>query len=195
MSWFPVFKLGPLGLEVGLRMQVAAVMSSMKNVEQIAENILGDKRRTILKMNVPQIAISFTAMPNETFYKIEGFRQSLDVMNLLMSDAFKVRYQFLTAASTTLVILPNTSATGITIDGVFLRSDTNRTGTNYFSGGSFDPATFKITLGSALPSANEPIFVDYSFTGHKVMVTTFDPQPHDADSKDLWRGKLVLEGA
>lgn len=43
--------------------------------------------------------------------------------------------------------------------GVFLATDPDRTGTNYFTGGSFAGQT--ITLGSALPSPNTAVLVDY----------------------------------
>jgi hypothetical protein len=43
--------------------------------------------------------------------------------------------------------------------GVFLRGDVERDGTNYFTGGSSLGKV--ITLGTALPSANEDVFVDY----------------------------------
>lgn len=195
MTWNPRFKLGQAGNEIGLLMQITAVDFDVKNVEQLVENLLGDKRRTILKANVPLIQIAFSAMPNLTQQQVMGFFQSLAVLNLLCNDSLKVKYQFLTANAAGMVVLPNTSATGITIDGVFLQADVARQGTNYFTGGSFDPASLTITLGTNLPSANEPVFVDYSFTGHKVMVTEFKVRPHEGQYQDLWRGTIKLEGA
>jgi hypothetical protein len=43
--------------------------------------------------------------------------------------------------------------------GVFLRGDVERTGTNFFTGGSFLGQT--ITLGSALPGATTDVLIDY----------------------------------
>ncbi len=52
-----------------------------------------------------------------------------------------------------------------TVEGVWLESDTNKSGKNYFTGGSIDTSSNtrfrKITLGSVLPTANERVVVRY----------------------------------
>lgn len=49
------------------------------------------------------------------------------------------------------------------VTGVWLATDPNRLGTNYFTGGGFDDQTGVITLGTALPSV-ERVLVDYEYT-------------------------------
>lgn len=49
------------------------------------------------------------------------------------------------------------------VTGVFLNTDPNRLGTNYFSGGSFNSTNGIITLGTSLPNTND-VFIDYTYT-------------------------------
>jgi len=52
----------------------------------------------------------------------------------------------------------------VTVTGVFLNSDPGHFGTNYFTGGSFNAMTGIITLGTALPSADEVVLIEYQYT-------------------------------
>ena len=49
------------------------------------------------------------------------------------------------------------------VGGVFLLSDPNKLGTNFFTGGSFISTTGVITLGTALPNTND-VWVEYIYT-------------------------------
>lgn len=70
--------------------------------------------------------------------------------------------------------LRRSSRRWVTIDGVWLASDTTHVGTNYYTGGSYVDDTQTITLGSVLPSANEQVIINYTYCGWKVM---FNGQP------------------
>ena len=50
------------------------------------------------------------------------------------------------------------------VEGVYLATDTGKTGTNYFTGGSIQPITegTKLTLGAALPGAATAVVVDFT---------------------------------
>jgi Tol biopolymer transport system component len=50
------------------------------------------------------------------------------------------------------------------VSGVWLAADVENLGVNYYPGGGFDPDTGVLTLGVALPSATEPVLVDYTYT-------------------------------
>lgn len=50
------------------------------------------------------------------------------------------------------------------VQGVFLTSDPNRLGTDYFAGGSYNDATGVITLGTTLGSGITEVLVDYTYT-------------------------------
>lgn len=64
-----------------------------------------------------------------------------------------------TSTSTTSVITVHTIHD---VSGVYLATDTARTGINYYIGGSFNSATKTITLGTALPDTNTDVIVDYT---------------------------------
>lgn len=51
----------------------------------------------------------------------------------------------------------------VSVVGVFLNSDPNRLGTNFFTGGSFNSSTGEVTLGTPLPSATEDVLIDYTY--------------------------------
>jgi hypothetical protein len=50
------------------------------------------------------------------------------------------------------------------VSGVYLTSDPNRLGTNYFTGGAYNDTTGVITLGTPLPSGTTIALADYSYT-------------------------------
>lgn len=49
------------------------------------------------------------------------------------------------------------------IQGVWLVTDPNRLGTNYFTGGSFNDTTGVVTLGTALPFGTTTVLMDYTY--------------------------------
>ncbi|TDI97019.1 MAG: hypothetical protein E2O29_01935 [Deltaproteobacteria bacterium] len=61
----------------------------------------------------------------------------------------------------------------IAVVGVFLNSDPNRLGTNFFTSGTFDGISGEITLGTALPSATEDVLIDYEYEIEDDAETTF----------------------
>lgn len=61
----------------------------------------------------------------------------------------------------------------VSVVGVFLNSDPNRLGTNFFTTGSFDGISGEITLGTALPSAIEDVLIDYEYEIEDDAETTF----------------------
>lgn len=67
-----------------------------------------------------------------------------------------------TSTDTTHVTVQHTPVAAVT--GVFLATDPENSGTNYYGAGSFDADTGVLTLASALPSATEDVLVDYTYT-------------------------------
>ena len=175
-------------------MQALGISFDFRQVEQLQRNVAGDFKRTILKQNVPIIVIQAARMPLVTFKRMMGFYQSKEAMNFLTSDSMGVTDQLEISQTSGVVYLTNTGCTGITIQGVYLRADVYRTGTNYYTGGSFVESTLKITLGTPLPGPNEPVWIDYDFTGNRVLVTRFNPSPHVGASQDYWQANIELTG-
>ena len=194
MAWLQTFRLGIVGGELDLVMQALGISFDFRQVEQLQRNVAGDFKRTILKQNVPIIVIQAARMPLVTFKRMMGFYQSKEAMNFLTSDSMGVTDQLEISQTSGVVYLTNTGCTGITIQGVYLRADVYRTGTNYYTGGSFVESTLKITLGTPLPGPNEPVWIDYDFTGNRVLVTRFNPSPHVGASQDYWQANIELTG-
>jgi len=195
MSWLASFKLGPIGYELPITARIMALGFDFRHVEAMQRNILGGLRRSLLRVNVPIITLQAGAMSMDTMAKLQGLHSSQSVLNFKSNTAFKVLYQLCISTDTLTVILPATSASGITITGVFLKSDVNKSGTNYFTSGSYDATTRTVTLGTDLPDANAEVWVDYSFTGHSVLVTRYSPAPHQGQYQDLWQAGIELTGA
>lgn len=58
------------------------------------------------------------------------------------------------------------------VTGVFLNSDPNKLGTNFFPGGGFDANTGTITLGTSLPSVQD-VLIDYTYQIEDDVESTF----------------------
>jgi len=194
MSWYKTFKLGAIGGELEIPMQTIALAFDYRQVEQMQRNIAGDNKRTLLKVNVPIIIIQGARMPLATFKRLLGFYQSKISLNFMTNDALGVTDQSEISRDASTVYLTNTGVTGIIIRGVYLLADVYRTGTNYYTGGSFNESLLKITLGTPVPNSNESVWVDYDFTGNRVYVTRFNPFPHVGQYQDFWQVNIELTG-
>lgn len=195
MSWLSTFKLGLPGLELDVKGRVASPRFEIVGVENLQRNVAGDLKRTFLKHNVPTISLQLMALPMSVVATLTGLYHSRQVLNFLSNTAFSVDHQLETSSADDTVFLTKTGLTGITIVGVFLQADAANTGTNYFTGGSYDAASREITLGTPLPSANESVWVSYTYTGHRVFITRLSPTPYRGESQDLWQASLELTGA
>lgn len=60
----------------------------------------------------------------------------------------------------------------INVTGVFLNTDPNRLGTNFFTSGSFDANTGTITLGTSLPNTDD-VLIDYTYAIDDDVEATF----------------------
>jgi hypothetical protein len=195
MSWFSAFKLGPLGGELSFPCQVVTIEVPEGNVDLEQRNLRGGMMRSYLRANVPQITMQLAQLSDGLLAVLRGFQQSLAPLNFIYNSSLQVKYQMATSQSTTVVVVPLTSATGVTINGVYLQSDYLQAGTNYYSGGStFDPVTGTITLATPLPGANTAVWVNYGFTGISCWVRV-RATPHLGAYKDYWQATLELTGA
>jgi hypothetical protein len=52
----------------------------------------------------------------------------------------------------------------LSVSGVYLNTDPNKFGTNYYTGGSFNANAGTITLGTALPDPETTVLIDYTYT-------------------------------
>lgn len=125
------------------------------------EVTFGDDINGAIPGNGENIEISYT--PNQIGFGLEV--EDLDWLGVQSTGVItNSRSIFLEQQISTDDVTVQADHTPITtVSGVFLRSDPNRLGTNYFSGGTFDSDTGIITLATALPSANEDVLIDYEY--------------------------------
>lgn len=194
MSWFPIFRLGLLGGEIDFPCRVSDVTIDEGNVEVTQRNLAGAALKSYLRQNVPTITLTMTFLPDSLVPVLRAFQSSLKVLNFIYNKTMAVKYLMATSASTTSIVIPPMSATGVVITGVFLQTDYTQSGTNYFSGGSYDSSTGTITLGSALPGANTDVWVNYTFTGISCWAKVA-LKPHQGVYSGYWQGTLTLTGA
>lgn len=195
MSWYSIPRLGPSGGEVDLNCRVMDVNVQEGNIQLEQRNLAGGMVRSYLRQNVPMVTLMLAMIPDSLMAILRGFQASMSPLNFIFNKTLTMRYLMATSASTTSIVIPLTSATGITITGVFLQSDTAQSGTNYFSGGStFSATTGTITLATPLPGANTDVWVNYTFTGLSCWVKV-NIRPHQGQYASYWQGNLELTGA
>lgn len=195
MSWHPIFRLGPSGGERDFVCQVLDVNITENNVEVEQRNLAGANLKAYLRQNVPDVSLTLARVSDSLMSILRGFQSSLAPLNFLYNSSMAVKYMMGTSASTTSIVIPPTSATGIVITGVFLQSDYAQSGTNYYSGGStFDSTTGTLTLATPLPGANTDVWINYTFTGLSCWAKVV-ARPHQGAYKNFWQVTLTLTGA
>jgi hypothetical protein len=108
------------------------------------------------------IEVSYTPDKVEFGTEISEFNWLEVRSNGVINNARQVYLERETASDETHVTAAHTPMLAVT--GVWLNADPNRLGTNYFTGGSIDTALGTIILGTALPTANESVLIDYTYT-------------------------------
>lgn len=94
----------------------------------------------------------------KTIYEDLWFEvESLGVTNNIVSVVDEVQ----NAQGTLQVTTSNIKISSVT--GVWLQGDPDHTGTNYYTGGSYDTNTGEITLGVALPYDNAAVIITYAY--------------------------------
>lgn len=121
----------------------------------------GDGVNGLIPPNLDTIYITY--MPDLLVYGKEVYENTwLEVMSFgVTANTVAVVDEQRNATDTTHVIVANTTV--LSVVGVWLASDTGHYGTNYYTGGSFDPASGLLTLGSALPTETEAVLINYSY--------------------------------
>ena len=175
MAWIQ-FLLGRPGAELTFALNPAGFNVQAGNIVVRQRNIEGDLKKSIIKVDVPSIKLS-----SNYFLKAErdAFVSLMDIDDTFLSFQTRDDWQKLKekniATSTTLVSIKNSSITKldeallaaggaaqVTINGVY--DNPAGTGTNYYTGGSYNAATRVITLGTPTV-AGTALYVDYTFRG------------------------------
>jgi hypothetical protein len=107
--------------------------------------------------------IALTYVPDlENFGKniYEGLWFEVKSLGVTSNEVFVVD-ETQNGIGTDTVQVSNTTVTSVS--GVWIQGDYDHTGTNYFTGGSFDADTGVLTLGSVLSYENALVIVSYSY--------------------------------
>ena len=195
MSWYPVFRLGPLNGELDFVCKVQSYSVTEDNIETEDRNLSGATLKSYLRANVPTITLNVAMLPDASAAIIRGMQTSLSALNFIFNKTLAVKYLQATSASTTSIVIPPTSATGIVITGVYAATDYSQSGTNYYSAGStFDATTGTITVATPLVGTNTDVLVNYTFSGTSCFVKAA-LSPHTGDYSGYWQGNITLTGA
>ena len=175
MPYLANWKLGISGSELDLSFIKQSFSFNHNDIIQEKRNAQGDYRKTIFKVNVPSFSITGVKLSITDLNIFLSLKQRNALLNFKYRDDLAVIDEQNISTDTTHITLINTSATGITITGVWLLTDPTHAGTNYYTGGSYNTATRIITLGAALPGANTNVLINYAYTGHGVIIQSLNP--------------------
>lgn len=195
MSWYSIPRIGPLGGELDLQCKVIDIQVDEGNVEVEGRNLSGAMLKSYIRTNCPTITLTVAMLPDAILAILRGFQSALAPLNFIYNSSLAIKYLAATSSSTSSITIPPTSASGVTITGVFLQSDVYQSGTNYYSGGStFNATTGVITLASVLPGANTDVWVNYTFSGLTCWAK-IQMKPHLGQYVGYWQGTITLTGS
>lgn len=198
MAWKRRIQVGRVGEERAIDAPVIAPPDlTAREIEHVHKNLQGDILRSVVKINTPIFALSLAQVTEADVNYLIGLKsRARNLLSLILNDGWTMPDEENTTTDTTHVTLINTSARGITVTGVFLDSDFQHTGTNFFTSGSFDATTRIVTLGAAVPSANTNVLIAYTFTKHRVFLRSmrYRPMPGAASAR-FYYVDLEFEGA
>lgn len=194
MAYLSPFKLGISGSELNLNIIMPSFAFSHTDIIQERRNAQGDYRKAIFKVNVPSFSIGGIKLSISDLNTFLSMKQRNALLNFKYRDDLTIIDEQNTSTDTTHVTLINTAATGITITGVWLLTDPAHAGTNYYSGGSsYNATTRVITLATALAGANTAVLINYSYTGHGVIIKALNPQAMQGQNKLYYQASMELQ--
>jgi hypothetical protein len=178
MAWLSQFKLGVVGAEYTFDLNPASMVETSGPVQILNENLAGDYRKDIVKNYRPSVQINsnyLTLTQRQQFISLLGLPvmlgfQTRDDWTFFEQDTpdtvnqVTIRSNSITSYDVALAAISGTQI--LTITGVFTTAAL--TGTNYYTGGSYNHTTRAITLGTPLASATTDIFVQYTYKGFYV---------------------------
>lgn len=186
--------------------------------ERVVKNAAGERFRRIFRRQSADFAVRLSPPVSDSVkLQLESMRLIVDEpLSFIFADdwtMFSDRYTLITTTTLKLSNSPYTrlgkahkEAPGgldtdiINIDGVFTTYDVagDQSGTNFFTGGSYDAITRIITLGNGSPGPiGQQVFVNWKYKGALVFLRPFRPQ-HMAGNISAgtaqWNISLQLDG-
>jgi hypothetical protein len=168
MAWLDCFKLGDAGSEIEFANNPSEVTFEDVEICDTDRNLAGDKKKYFSKVG-HKISLKYPMCEIAELNKLQSIKNAYGTFKrLLMNDALGIIDEpRISSDKDTVTIMPSSRA-GITITGVWLYTDTGHTGTNYYTGGSYNATTKTITLGTSLPASNMAVIINYSYQGWDV---------------------------
>lgn len=176
MPWLNPFKLGRPGYEYSFDFNPEAMSISDQQMASYSRNLAGGLKKRVINTMAPTIQISSNFLTKTQKDQLESLLAITDsFLSFQTRDDWQVVLEPNAAATLSTVVIQNTSVTKlsaalvaagaasqITVTGVF--TTPNGTGTNYFTGGSYDDANRIVTLGTPL-AALQTVYVTYTYKG------------------------------
>jgi hypothetical protein len=186
VAWISNFLLGRPGYEIPFDLNPSSMKISDAQIAATSRVLSGRRKKWVFCTSVPTITI-------DSKWLLLADRNALESL-LSITDtplSFRVRtgdFQMVneinSPLSTINVTLQQNSATRlssqITVGSV--STNPNGGGTNYFTGGAYNDLNYVVTLGTALPSSSQSVYVTYNYSGWLVHM---DAMPYD------WQGGWI----
>jgi len=195
VKWLSKFKIG---IDKDNLFTVGRMVSVFRiDTEELCQesrDVRGELKKRTLDKKVNTVRVSCSDM--STAVKNE-LRYNLLKSPLIFLQAFETgetEKEDRTSISRTSVKIMPTSRRFITITSVVLASAP--TGTNYYTGGSFDEETYLIALGASLPDEgdNQAVIVSYNYKGWKGSVKASSVRVAMPKLIEIWSLNFILKG-
>lgn len=192
MAWTS-FLLGRPGYEYVFEVSPETMQIDYDNLEVINQNLVGNLRQSIIKVEMPTIQIASSYLSFIQRNQLASLQHLTDgFLSFQCRDDWRVYYERVTVIDTTHVQLANTSATllseklvaagfasVISVQKPFTKTLPTPAGGSAvtFDPGtiSYDDATQIITLTNALSNTTDPLYVDYIYKGWLVKISKLTP--------------------
>ena len=167
-----------------------------EEVKKQSRDVQGNLKKISLDKTVDTIRVNCSNMTQQVCDQLEYVLLNARAMIYLKAfDAGRTDKQNRVSTSLTTVKMVKTSRRFISISSVVLASAPS--GTNYFTGGSYDEDTYILNLGTSLPAgggANQEVIVTYTYKGWKGAVTVDNITMATRKEAEVFNLSFSMEG-
>jgi len=187
--WISQFKLGRPGYELAFDINPNSVNITAAQVAATKRTISGHLKKWVFRTSFPTITLQSDWFTVQSYNAMQSLLTVTDTMlSFQLRDGdlqtnLEICYQTLptivpirenSAALLSAALVAAGQPSCITINGVY--GNPAGTGTNYYTGGSYDDASMIITTGTPLLGNTLNCFVTYSYSGYLVSMEEIGAQ-------------------
>jgi hypothetical protein len=186
MNWIENFTIGRAGSEMTFANNPAELEWGPSEIAFEDRNLAGQKKK-LVKRITDKVRLTIPIVEEDELNKLISMaNDNMVFKRFLVSTGFAIIDERRYATGTAEVELMPSSRAGITIQGVWLATDTAHEGTNFYTGGSFNETTRVVTLGTPLEVSGSAVLVSYLYQGWNVDITDLqvkhnENRPHTAE--------------